>query len=70
MLLHPDVQKKAQAELDAVVGRNRLPGYEDAELLPYLSALVREVLRSVSCIFPPRNDDVDLGVLGGNQSRP
>ncbi|KAJ7157011.1 cytochrome P450 [Mycena crocata] len=42
--LHPEVQMKAQAELDAVV-RNRLPTHEDRNNLPYLNALCQEVFR-------------------------
>ena len=45
MTIHPEAQKKAQAELDAVVGPDRLPTFEDRESLPYLNALLREVLR-------------------------
>lgn len=45
MTLHPEVQKKAQAELDRVVGSDRLPNLADTDLLPYLGALVNEVLR-------------------------
>lgn len=45
MTLYPDVQKKAQAEIDEVVGTGRLPGFEDRENLPYTNALVKESLR-------------------------
>lgn len=45
MLLYPDVQKRAQDELDRVVGTDRLPTYEDRENLPYVNALVKEALR-------------------------
>lgn len=45
MIMHPDVQRKAQEELDKVVGRNRLPDLDDRESLPYVSALIKEVLR-------------------------
>ncbi|KAH9834604.1 cytochrome P450 [Rhodofomes roseus] len=45
MLLHPDVQRKAQAELDGVVGNDRLPDFSDEQSLPYITALVQEVLR-------------------------
>ncbi|KAM5536638.1 hypothetical protein V8D89_009733 [Ganoderma adspersum] len=45
MSLHPNVQKKAQAELDAVVGPNRLPDFEDRDSLVYINALIREALR-------------------------
>lgn len=45
MALHPEVAKKAQAELDAVVGNDRLPTFSDRKHLPYLNALTSEVLR-------------------------
>ncbi|KAI0718536.1 CyP450 monooxygenase [Cerioporus squamosus] len=45
MALFPEVQRKAQAELDAVVGRNRLPRFNDRNSLPYVNALVYECLR-------------------------
>lgn len=45
MVLHPDVQSKAQAELDAVVGGERLPNHSDKPNLPYLMAVLTEVLR-------------------------
>lgn len=45
MLLHPDVQRKAQAELDSVVGREHLPEIQDKERLPYVNAVINEVLR-------------------------
>lgn len=45
MALYPEVQKKAQTEIDAVVGPNRLPAFEDRSSLPYISAVVKELLR-------------------------
>ena len=45
MALHPDIQQKAHSELDAVVGRKRLPTFEDQAALPYTNAIVRELLR-------------------------
>ena len=45
MASYPDVQLRAQAELDAVVGTGRLPEYDDQEALPYVNALVKELLR-------------------------
>ncbi len=45
MVLFPDVQKKAQAEIDAVVGSGRLPTFADQLHLPYVNAIVTEVLR-------------------------
>ena len=45
MVLYPDVQKRAQAEIDSVVGKYRLPTFEDRDSLPYVNATMREVLR-------------------------
>ncbi|KAF8872778.1 cytochrome P450 [Infundibulicybe gibba] len=45
MTLHPDVQRRAQVDLDRVVGSDRLPTFEDRELLPYVSAIIKETLR-------------------------
>ncbi|TBU40261.1 cytochrome P450 [Dichomitus squalens] len=45
MSLFPEVQRKAQAEIDFVVGPNRLPDYSDRDALPYVNALVKEALR-------------------------
>ncbi|KAG9048571.1 hypothetical protein FS837_012512 [Tulasnella sp. UAMH 9824] len=45
MMLFPSVQEKAQAEIDRVVGRDRLPTFNDQQDLPYLHALVLEALR-------------------------
>ncbi|KAG2358772.1 cytochrome P450 [Suillus spraguei] len=44
-VLFPDVQKKAQAEIDAVVGSDRLPSFTDRDSLPYTEVLVKEVFR-------------------------
>lgn len=45
MLLYPDVQRKAQAELDRVIGSDRLPEFSDEHSVPYITAVVHEVLR-------------------------
>jgi cytochrome P450 len=45
MLLYPDVLRKAQAELDAVIGRERIPTFEDRDNLPFIRAMVKETLR-------------------------
>ncbi|KAI0373871.1 cytochrome P450 [Pilatotrama ljubarskyi] len=45
MSLYPDVLKKAQAELDAVVGRHRLPDFHDRDALVYVRAVIKEALR-------------------------
>ncbi|KAG5642132.1 hypothetical protein DXG03_003582 [Asterophora parasitica] len=45
MVLNPDVQMKAQAEIDAVIGNDRLPTLADRPDLPYINSIVSEVLR-------------------------
>ena len=45
MTLYPDVQKRAQHEIDTVIGRDRLPTMADRDRLPYVAALCTEVLR-------------------------
>ncbi len=44
MAMSPEVQKKAQAELDTVIG-GRLPTFEDRPQLPYIQAIVQEAMR-------------------------
>ena len=44
MVLYPQVQNKAQEELDRVVG-NRLPEFSDRQNLQYINAMVKESLR-------------------------
>ncbi|KDR69754.1 hypothetical protein GALMADRAFT_77060 [Galerina marginata CBS 339.88] len=45
MAINPEIQQKAQAEIDAVIGSNRLPDFGDRASLPYIEALYREILR-------------------------
>jgi len=44
MTRYPEVQLKAQSELDRVL-RGRLPEFTDEPDLPYLSALIKEIFR-------------------------
>ncbi len=52
MIVYPETEKRAQAELDAVVGRDRLPSFADYEHLPYIRAMVKEVLRWCAIVSP------------------
>ncbi|ATY64296.1 cytochrome P450 oxidoreductase [Cordyceps militaris] len=45
MILFPDVQRKAQQEIDRVIGTGRLPTFQDRASLPYTDSLVTEILR-------------------------
>lgn len=52
VILHPELQRRAQAELDSVIGSPdsqtfRLPTLEDVPSLPYITALLKESLRWV-----------------------
>ncbi|KAF8178137.1 cytochrome P450 [Mycena galopus ATCC 62051] len=58
-LYFPEVLKKAQAEVDSVVGAGRLPTLQDRPSLPYIEATVKETLRwrPVLPISVPREAD-------------
>lgn len=57
MALHPEIQHKAQSELQAAVGSQRLPGFDDMENLPFVRAILKEVLRwqPVTCLGVPHS---------------
>lgn len=61
MMLHPNVQQKAQAELDQVLGPNAFPSVEDRDKLPYINAIVTEALRwhTVAPLGLPHKTDQD-----------
>nr|VWO94991.1 N/A [Ganoderma boninense] len=66
MACFPEAQRKAQAEIDAVLGSERLPSVADKDRLPYVRALVLEVLRWLPVAplaFPHKliEDDVHAG---------
>jgi len=45
MVRNPEVLRKAQAEIDGVVGSGRLPNLTDRSSLPYLECIMKEVVR-------------------------
>ena len=47
MTLYPAIQARAQAQVDSVIGRDRLPTVDDFEKgeLKYVDALIKEILR-------------------------
>ncbi|KIK66004.1 hypothetical protein GYMLUDRAFT_257904 [Collybiopsis luxurians FD-317 M1] len=45
MVMHPDIQVKGQEEIDRVVGKDRLPTFEDRQSLPYVESIYQEVMR-------------------------
>lgn len=62
MTRYPEVQRKAQAELDAVVGSSRLPNFDDRPSLVYIEALLRECLRwqLVIPLVPHKTSEDDI----------
>jgi cytochrome P450 len=74
LVLCPEVQCRARAEIDAIIGRERLPEHSDKASLPYIDAICREVLRwhTVTPLGVPVlsvHDDIYEGKLipGGEQ---
>lgn len=45
MIVHPDIQRRAQAEIDKQVGEDRIPDMTDHGSLPYVACIVKELLR-------------------------
>ena len=45
MTMYPDILKKAQSEIDSIVGHETLPTMRDREALPYVNAVCTELLR-------------------------
>ncbi|KAF8491245.1 cytochrome P450 [Gautieria morchelliformis] len=68
LALHPEVMRRAQAEVDNVTGEERLPTFDDQDSLVYISALFWETLRynTVTPLGLPHkvvNDDVYEGTF-------
>lgn len=64
--MYPEVQRRAQKEIDEVVGSKRLINYDDWSSLPYVEALLREVMRwrpiaPLSLAHSTTTDDVYKG---------
>ena len=68
MILNPKAMKKAQEELDRVVGKGELPDFSHKDNLPYVDALVKELLQwspplPIAVSNPAMHDDVYRGYL-------
>ncbi|KAH7161080.1 cytochrome P450 [Dactylonectria macrodidyma] len=69
MVLFPDVQARAQKEIDAVIGIDRLPTWDDRANLPYIRGVVEETLRwapsplSAAVPHSAKEDDVYNGMI-------
>ena len=68
MAVRPEIQKRAQKEIDQLLGGERLPTLSDQDDLPYISAMVKEIYRwhvplPISIPKLLREDDVYKGYL-------
>ncbi|KAK5727913.1 hypothetical protein LTR17_012336 [Elasticomyces elasticus] len=45
MIAFPEVQRKAHAEIDAIIGDARIPQWSDYNSLPYVATVVKETMR-------------------------
>jgi len=50
MTLYPDVYDKARRSINEVVGTDRLVDIADREALPYITCVLKEVLRYVGFV--------------------
>ncbi|KAL8225903.1 hypothetical protein R6Q57_018460 [Mikania cordata] len=71
LLNHPEVLKKAQNEIDTVVGNNRLVDESDIGNLPYLRCIINETLRMYPAgpLLVPHEASSDCVVGGYNIPR-
>ena len=68
MLQHPEILRKAQEEIDTVVGTSRLPTFSDRPNLPYVEAVVNETMRIATPV--PLGECFLLAVLASQPASP
>lgn len=66
MCLYPEIQRRAQEELDHVVGTDQLPVMADRSRLPFINNLISEILRwapasPMGLPHSPNRDDIFSG---------
>ncbi|KAL8252152.1 hypothetical protein R6Q59_035845 [Mikania micrantha] len=68
---HPHILKKAQAEIDRVIGNNRLVDESDITNLPYLRCIIKETLRLYppAPLLIPHESSEDCVIMGYNIPR-
>ncbi|KDP41669.1 hypothetical protein JCGZ_16076 [Jatropha curcas] len=66
LLNHPEVLKKARAELDKIIGQERLVGEDDFPKLPYLQSIINETQRlyPVAPLVTPHESSDDCFIGG------
>ncbi len=65
MVRHPEIQRKAQQEIDTIIGLDRLPVIEDKDSLPFINNILKESLRfaSVIPVIPRSLDEDDVTIF-------
>eukprot|EP00252_Welwitschia_mirabilis_P004560 TRINITY_DN14881_c0_g1_i1.p1 TRINITY_DN14881_c0_g1~~TRINITY_DN14881_c0_g1_i1.p1 ORF type:complete len:502 (+),score=9.60 TRINITY_DN14881_c0_g1_i1:436-1941(+) len=66
LIKNPSVMKKAQTEIDEIVGRDRLLNETDIEKLPYVQAIIKETFRlhPAAPLLVPRRAERSCEVAG------
>ncbi|XP_052016276.1 cytochrome P450 2D3-like isoform X1 [Apodemus sylvaticus] len=66
MILHPNVQRRVQQEIDKVIGQVRRPEMADQACMPYTNAVIHEVQRfaAVAAMTLPHMTSRDIEVQG------
>lgn len=68
LVADPVVQARVQAEMDMVVGKDRLPNFSDRENMPFMQCVISEVIRCVwICTF--RHMNAYISPTGGEPRR-
>jgi cytochrome P450 len=79
MLLYPDIQKRGQEAVCQVIGNGRLPNFTDSQSIPYIDAILKEVLRwrpvaplgnYLHCQIAPLNSLNNAGNSGSTFDQP
>lgn len=63
MMLYPEAQHRAQAEIDAVLAENVFPDFSHRKSLPYVEAVLRETMRWHSAV--PLGPSLRKQLFGG-----
>uniref|UniRef100_A0A8C3PS48 Cytochrome P450 n=1 Tax=Calidris pygmaea TaxID=425635 RepID=A0A8C3PS48_9CHAR len=65
LMKHPEIQKKVHAEIERVLGPDRLPTFEDRKKMPFTNAVIHEVQRFVTLLpHVPRCTSADTHFKG------
>lgn len=63
MVRQPQIYARLQAEMDRVVGFERLPDFDDREALRYLNAVIKEVYRYDPAVPDNKPRDFDTSFV-------